>query len=516
MSLFTKVFALLMCMSLAQFCSALTLNGAASYQQLRKEFYIAALYLQVPSSDPKAILASNNSKRMALRVTAKRWSPRRWSLMWQNDIAINNPYASDDTLTNQLMLFSGFLEKPLTTGDEIIIDYIPTVGTKILINNIKIMQTSTSQLFNYLLNSWIGKLPPSGEFKTRILTSQNDDTHKDLLNRYKGTSYNNKRSNLISGWIQARKDTELAAVKAIERKKKAKKDALAKKAKDKKRTKIAAQKKAKAAATPKLKPRPVKTYVAPKKVAKKKKPTKKKKVASLKVDNRAKSKKQLAAQNQYYQNLYQWELRREIRNVVLYPDWAKKFGQKGSVNIDFTVNRKAEVSGLSKGDGETSALLISEVKKSILDVVPFILPPDALTGNSWRFSFTYIFDPRNDSQPYLKKPAKPKFLMSSKKISRAEYNKVLSQYIDEIKATIAERIEYPVWSKKLNHKGLVEIEIQINRDGMVNSSKDIKLSRHETLNQEVRNAIEESQPLPPLPEELKLNHTSLKVRHKFK
>ena len=509
---------LIVCLSLSNASFALTLNGIASYELLRKEIYIAALYLIEPSDNPHTILTSSQSKRMAIKVTAKRWSPRRWSRMWQNDIAINNPFASDDELTNQLMLFSGFLDSPLTQGDEILIDYIATQGTSISINNVKIIQTPTSQLFNYLLNVWIGKLPPSGNFKRRILSANNDELGQALKSRFNSINYTNQRSLLISSWIKARKDAELAVLNA---RAKAQAKALAKlaveKAKEKqeKTRELKAQQKAKAVAlTP---PKPIKTYVAPKKkINKKKKPHKPKKIASLKTVNTAKSKKQLAAQDLYYWDLYQWELRREIRSTINYPPWAQKFGQKGTVKMAFTVNRKAQVSNLVNENDNISELLVGEVKNAISDVVPFILPPDALSGSEWAFSFSYQFDPKDSAQSYLKKPRMPTSLLSNNKLTRAQYNQILSLYIDDIKAAIGDRIEYPVWSKKLNHRGSVEIEIKINREGLVQTSKDITLTRHESLNQEVRNAIEQSQPLPPIPEALKLNSTKVKVKYKFK
>ncbi len=498
---------------------ALTLNGIATYELLRKEIYIASLFLTEPTDNAQAILTSSQSKRMAIKVTSKRWSPRRWSRMWQNDIAINNPFVSDDELIAQLMMFSGFLDEPLVQGDEIIIDYIVGVGTSISINNVQIISTSSGQLFNLLVNAWIGKLPPSGEFKRRILSTETDELSQTLKSRFNGVNYTNQRSQLIASWIKKRKDRELADIKA---KAKALADvkaaALAKVKKEKalaeKNRKAKVQKKKKAIAA--AKPKPVKTYVAPKKVAKKKKLSKPKKIASVKRSSKTLSKKQLAAQGRYYLALYQWELKREIRSAINYPQWALKFGQKGTVKVNFNVNRKGVISKLVNVDDNISELLSAEVQKAIKDVAPFILPPDALKGSDWPVSFSYKFDPKGSSQAYLKKPVMPASLTSSSKLSRAQYKKILSRYIDEIKSIISGNIEYPVWSKKLNHKGTVEIEIKVNREGLVESSKDISLTRHETLNQEVRDAIEKSQPLPTIPDELKLNSTKLKVKHKFK
>lgn len=485
---------------------ALTLNGIGSYQQLRKEFYIGALYLSENSDDPKAILSQSGSKRMALKVTTKRWSPRRWSLQWQNDIAINNPFSNDKELTRDLMTFTGFLQENLKTGDEIIIDYITAKGTKVSINGVTIIQTKTDEMFNYLLNVWIGKLPPSGEFKARILNQLDDNQADELLKRYNSVSYDDKRRKMVASWIQTTKDALLAEQRKKEAEEK-RKLALAKKAKED----------AKAKEEAKSKPLPKKkTYVAPNVIKKKKVISKQKKVASVTPSTKKKSKKEIEAESKYYRELYNWELTREIRKAVEYPEWAKNFGQKGKVTLNYTVNRKAEVSDVKGDNGDISVLLVSELHRAILAVVPFILPPDALPGNNWNLSISYVFDPRKDNQPFIAKPKKPSSLIDTKKISRSQYKLILSKYIDDVKAIIVDSIEYPVWAKKLNQKGKVEVEIKLNKDGNVVNIKDITLNRHDTLNQAVQDAIEAVQPLPPIPEALKLNSTKIRIKHNFK
>ena len=531
MGTLVKVIGWLLLLSWSLNSIAFTLNGVASYEHLRKEFYIAALYLKKTSSDASVILASNQSKRMVLKVTASRWSPRRWSAMWQNDIAINNPYSTDDELSHQLLIFSGFLQDPLIKGDEVIIEYVPTIGTRIFINNVKVIQSPISQLFNYLVNVWIGDLPPNGGFKNRILTVASDDAHLELLKNMESVTYDKSRSEIIQSWIQFTKDQEIARVKALKDKEKkerqarekeearelalAKKEnkkledkalALAKK-KSKERERLAAKKKKEAIAA--------KTYAAPKKKPKRKALPKKKKIASKKSDNTKKSKSEILAEKKYYQNLYQWELTREVRKAISYPAWAKKFGQSGEVVFNFNVNRQGKVSNLLGANEDVSKILVTEVKNNILAIVPLILPPDALTGNSWNFSFSYLFDPEISNQSYVKKPTKPKSLSGNGKISNAQYHKTLSQYLDKVSLTISSVIEYPLWSKDLKQKGLVEIEITIGADGFVKSSNDIKLSRHKRLNKAVREAIKKSQPLPPIPDQLKLNSATLTIKHTF-
>lgn len=503
----------LLSFSFIQSSFALELNGIGSYTQLRKEFYIGALYLTEKSNDPKSIHENGTSKRMALKVMAKRWSPRRWSLQWQNDIAINNTAQGSSNLTDHLLTFTGFLDDNLIRGDEITIDYISSVGTIIKINDVKVINTPTSELFDFLLNAWIGKLPPTGEFKDGIL-GNSPENNQALLNRYNSITYSSSRTQLIASWITKRENALLADLRAKEA---IEKEKLERARQAKQKAENQAQANALLLAKQKAEKKRKKTYQPPKSVAKKKAITKKKKIVSApSKPSTSKSKKVIAQENQYYLNLYRWELIREIRNAVEYPAWAKKFGQKGNVTLNFSVNRQAEVSDIKGDNSQVSGLLVTELTRAILNVTPFILPPDALPGNQWPMSISYNFDPKFDDQPYLKKPTLPDSLNNTKGISRAQYKSILSQYIDDVKTIINNQIEYPVWAKNLNQKGSVEMTVSISKEGDILQITDKNISRHDILNKEVRDAIRDSAPLPSIPSQLKLNSTTVIIKHKFK
>ncbi|EAT11226.1 TonB family protein [Bermanella marisrubri] len=497
----TRIIVCLLFLSISQITVALTLNGIASYQQLRKEYYIAALYLSQSNDDPQSILQNQDRKRMALRVTAKRWSPRRWSLQWQNDIAINNVFSSDPDYTQGLLRFTGFLRDNLSKGDEVIIDYLPAEGTRISINNVTVVKTSTAQLFDALLNAWIGQVPPSREFKNNILSLSDD--HKQLLDRYNSLSYSGDRTAMVNSWIAAEKETAAAFQK--EQQLKRARALAAKKAEEEAKQK-AQQKQARAS-----KP----TKPPSKKVIRK--PVKKQKIVSTTTPSKEKkSKAQIKAEQDYYLALYRWELRRAIHQAVEYPAWARQFGQKGLVTVNFTVNRQAEIKKLDAQDQGASDLLVNELKRATTEVVPFLLPPDALEGKQWDISISYRFDPNSDDQPYVAKPSLPESLQSDKKLSSSQYKKVLGSYLGTVRAIIEEGIEYPEWSKRLNQKGKVVFEITINQDGIITETKAIESSRHEALNQAVLDAINIAQPLPIIPIELGINQTSIRIEHAFK
>jgi len=146
--------------------SPLSLNGLATYSDLTKDYYVGALYLPEPETNEQKILNLNQRKLMKLLVTANRWSPRAWTKQWQGNIAINNP-SIEGELQTKLKLFTRLLKSNLLAGDLIIVDYDPAMGTQVFINQQRMLESADMALFNALLATWIGKLPPSREFKNR-------------------------------------------------------------------------------------------------------------------------------------------------------------------------------------------------------------------------------------------------------------------------------------------------------------------------------------------------------------
>lgn len=221
-------------------------------------------------------------------------------------------------------------------------------------------------------------------------------------------------------------------------------------------------------------------------------------------------------ENQYYLDLYKWELKTEIYRLVEYPDWAKSLGKKGNVTLNFTVDRRTRVSKVNGDNPNISIQLISELHRAIMTAAKRVLPPDALPGNSWDMSIVYNFHPTDNQQATIEKPSKPLFLEREDSTVLISSDNNLSKYQENIKDIINDRIEYPVWAEKLNQKGKVSFEIVINQDGSVTDIIPKEVNRHLFLNQEVLKAINDSAPLPSIPEHLRLQSTNMIIQHDFK
>jgi hypothetical protein len=155
---------------------------------------------------------------------------------------------------------------------------------------------------------WIGKRAPSGEFKDRIL-GQKDATTDEFLKRYNAITYDKSRTSLVALWMKSREGEILVIQRKQQQAEQAQlaqsQQAKAQSAKD------SANKKAANATSANLQ-QVKKTYQAPKAIVKKKVISQKKKNASISSTNsKSKNKVIAAAENQYYLDLYRWQLTSE-------------------------------------------------------------------------------------------------------------------------------------------------------------------------------------------------------------
>lgn len=221
-------------------------------------------------------------------------------------------------------------------------------------------------------------------------------------------------------------------------------------------------------------------------------------------------------ENQYYLDLYKWELKTEVYRLVKYPDWAKSLKKAGNVSLDFTVNRNAEVSKVKGDNSKISIQLVSELHRAIIAAAKRVLPPDALPGDSWNMSMSYNFQLEDVEQVALVKPTKPLFLEREHSIVVIDNDNNLEKYQKDVHNLITEGIEYPVWAKNLRQRGTVSFEIVINQDGTISEITPKGKNRHSFLNQEVLRAINDSAPLPTIPEHLRLQSTNMVIEHEFR
>ncbi len=410
----------------------LDLNGVASYAQLSKEYYIVALYTTAPVTRAEELLASSADKRLELRLTAQQWTPFSFSQIWKRDLSINNDLSADAPQIKALLTFTDFPAEDLTTGDVIVANYSPALGTTIAFNGETFLQAEGAVLFNYLLSVWVGPSPPSRQFKADLLAGNaaTDARFAALLERFKALRPQPERERLISRWRQAEAEEarQLAAARA-EREAKAREAAerqaaeeaarlreqevarerAAAAARSQQEAQAAAAAAASAVAAAKAKagrsaanaagtqpqgggdaaPEAVTAGTAEAReiaaaealaaveaekarLAAEAAAAEAAALAKAEAEARALEERRLAEARQVYERaLYEWQMQRAVERQVTYPEWARQFGEEGAVEAEFLLDAQGQVVEYLRVEPGEGSLLAQELKAAIGRAAPF-------------------------------------------------------------------------------------------------------------------------------------------------
>lgn len=154
--------------------SKLQLNGAGVRYKLMFKVYAAGLYLGSKSTSAEAVLAAAGPRRMHIvmlrDIDANELGKLFTRGMEQN--ASREEFAKAIPGTIKLgEIFSA--RKKLASGDYFDIDYVPNVGTSIVVNGKPASEPiKEPEFFHALLKIWLGKAPADSALKDVLLGAQ--------------------------------------------------------------------------------------------------------------------------------------------------------------------------------------------------------------------------------------------------------------------------------------------------------------------------------------------------------
>lgn len=190
--LVTSITLLLTCFGIQKASSAetslsngtqLKLFGIGIHQEKRNDIYVGALFSPEQITDVTDLNDTYMSKRMSFKFVAK-YSPRQLSRLWKQRIAMNNSKSIWRPMTKEIIQFSRIFKRPMQAGDLINIDYIPGVGTEVLLNNTSFLTIEKPEFYQLLLNIWVGTIPPTEAFKEGITGSIPESLQATYLDRF--------------------------------------------------------------------------------------------------------------------------------------------------------------------------------------------------------------------------------------------------------------------------------------------------------------------------------------------
>ena len=175
------------------------LNGIASHSELGKEQFIAGLYTTTLSDQSRNILLAQEEKRIQVRVTAEKFSSRRFKRMWIEGMAINSSSVELAEQSKNMADFRNMLRIKLIQGDIFTITR-SLENISVSLNGALLGEIDDPIFFDLLLRSWIGPVPLSSGFREKLLT--NGDVDEATLDRYLATVPTDERIAAVEAGVE--------------------------------------------------------------------------------------------------------------------------------------------------------------------------------------------------------------------------------------------------------------------------------------------------------------------------
>jgi protein TonB len=346
----------------------MTLNGIASYEKLRKEHYLAALYLEEPSNFPDYVLAMPGKKVMDIRITIDDWSTRSFTSAWTEAMLINNSGAAQNKNKEFIMEFGKLLKDDLKKGDRLLIAYTPNIGSSIVLNGTTLLTTSDDGVFNLLLNTWIGPRPYSSDFKKDLLNFNNN---AELVKRHQETTPSAKRVTAIAAWAPKKEEPQPEPPKPEAKKPEAPKPEVKKEIAQPKPAEPA--KPAAVASVPAATPAPAPVAATPPPPA----PV-------------AAAKPAVNSSEDLFAAFRANVLKQTYRNTK-YPERSINLKQEGVIILKLKINRAGKVVNTTEEQTSEFISLNKAAEVAVKRSQPYPAPPDGLKGETFEISVPFNF-----------------------------------------------------------------------------------------------------------------------------
>ena len=148
----------------------LKLNGAAMrilYGVV--DTYIGKLYVENPTTDADALIASEEYKRMVYKIVLKRVSGRRIAKAMYDALQLNVSQEEAIRLEKRLQLLVTMFDSSLKKGEESYLEWVPSQGSRIVLNEVVKGIIPGKDFYDAILRIWIGDNPVGSTFKRQVL-----------------------------------------------------------------------------------------------------------------------------------------------------------------------------------------------------------------------------------------------------------------------------------------------------------------------------------------------------------
>lgn len=144
------------------------LNGIGLRKKLFISVYVGGLYMESSTSDEKKAITSDQTKRIVLKFLYKKVEKSKLIETW-NEGFENNASPIAGVLRSKIDRFNSFFDDDILSGEEIVLTYIPAMGTEIVFKGKTKGVIEGKDFMEALFGIWLGKKPADTELKSKLL-----------------------------------------------------------------------------------------------------------------------------------------------------------------------------------------------------------------------------------------------------------------------------------------------------------------------------------------------------------
>lgn len=148
----------------------LVLNGAGIRKKLFIKVYVGALYLREKTADPAEIAAGTGAKRVTMHFLYREVSRKKIVDAWSKGFTRNLSAGELEAVESRLLRFNS-LFRTMVRGDVVHLDYLPSAGTEVRINDEHQGTIEGEDFYRALLGVWLGENPADDNLKKAMLAT---------------------------------------------------------------------------------------------------------------------------------------------------------------------------------------------------------------------------------------------------------------------------------------------------------------------------------------------------------
>jgi len=154
--------------SLSDNSKPLVLNGTGIRSKFIFDIYIGSLYLEEKQTNTSAIYNAKGQKSIRMHFLYDEVSQEKLVSGWNDGFEGNNSEEELAKLKSRINQFNSFFIR-VKKGDTIYLNFFPSIGTEIVINNSRKGIIKGNDFFTAILKIWLGDDPADEDLKAAML-----------------------------------------------------------------------------------------------------------------------------------------------------------------------------------------------------------------------------------------------------------------------------------------------------------------------------------------------------------